>query len=129
MRRTLSLTSICFVLSLGVGCQSAEERCNAAKVTAHDAWEAYAVEAEQNHARAAQIPGLSLLERLGASGTSPQPIRRVGALARGGAIAFRDAVRAFRRSERINDEDLSTAATAAFRDADLHWDACQAVEP
>lgn len=124
---------------IAVGCESAEERCNAAKVAAHDAFEAWAVVADERweHAEALRRECMSApadsdcFARAGradiAAGVGPRELRRIGDRATGGAVAFRDAVAGFRDDYNITaDEPVEEAAFAA---AAAHWEACQAVDP
>jgi hypothetical protein len=131
--------TIVFVLTLLLGCESAESRCNAARVEAHDAWEAWAVRSEEARTRAESMRRECVsgptdgecLREAGraelAAGPPARDLRRVRDRAADGALAFRDAVSRFR------DDFSITAADAveerAFTAATAHWDACHQVSP
>jgi hypothetical protein len=107
------------VLGVLVGCQSAEERCNAAKVEAYDAWTAW---------RDSVHGDFNLWADIEAAGNR----------ARGPAIPFRDAVRLVRTNHEArvagplggDPAALSTPlAERAFAAADAHWAQCSSVNP
>lgn len=120
------------------GCESAEERCNAAKVAAHDAWDAWATRSEEEHARAESMrlacmtnPAEGCLRAVGlvelVAGPSTRVLRRLRDRAAGGALEFRDAVTRFRDDHRITADD--PVEQRAFDASAAHWDACHEVNP
>jgi hypothetical protein len=136
------------------GCQSAEERCNAAKLEAYDAWDAWArraladAQADEDACASVRgspivpspIPGLPpsdpfmecVVRQMVQRHMPPdhEEIGRVRDRARGGAIPFRDAVQRLRDAHAEHPETLATPeAQHAFGAADSHWERCSTVSP
>jgi hypothetical protein len=122
-----------------LGCQSAEERCNTARVGAHDAWDAWATQIRadfETYERAhcpprGEISAARMDCEVAAHGSVGGPpagsIERVRDAASGRALPFRDRVRAFRQT--YAEETESPLGQAALAAADGAWDACQSVDP
>lgn len=141
------------MLPVLVGCQSAEERCNAAKVEAYDAWDAWAQQTradqrgfedtcapERGRPPIQAYPGAPSFDPfvgcvareflLHNNPPAYDEIEHVRDRARGGAIPFRDGVRALRDQHADHPETLATAvAQRAFAAADTHWVQCSSVSP
>jgi hypothetical protein len=151
-------------MSAAVGCGSAEEECNGAKVEAYDAWEAVAAALDAEAAAVVETPlpppdqapeaSAGPPNRYGIAGVDPEEVRRAHLrtearleadrhrdrltreardarhmrdLARGGALAYRDAAG-------IAVEELGQSLDAALRErvaraTASHWESCSPVSP